>query len=81
MRSRLDQLYPRLPYAAALHGPGREMLGLETQLPRSPTTSGGGAVRAPQEGQLAGCHRGGDERTHVLGRSSQDGQRQLFTQP
>ncbi len=36
VRPRLDQLYPRLPYAAALHSPGREMLGLLTQMPRPP---------------------------------------------
>ncbi len=80
VRPRLDQLYPRLPYAAALHSPGREMIGLETQMPRPPTTSAGGAGRAPQVGQLAGCHRGGDERLTPSGDYLKMGQRQLFTQ-
>jgi hypothetical protein len=42
VRPRLDQLHPRLPYADVLHSPGREMLELDTQMPRPPTPSGGG---------------------------------------
>jgi len=73
VRPLMDRYYPGLPHAAALIGPGSEVLGFDTQMPRPPTTSGGGTGGAPQVGQLAGGHRGGDERTHALGRSPQDG--------
>ncbi len=73
VRPLMDRHYPGLPHAAALIGLGSEVLGFDTQMPRPPTTSGGGTGGAPQVGQLAGGHRGGDERTHALGRSPQDG--------
>jgi hypothetical protein len=73
VRPLMDRHYPGLPHAAALIGPGSEVLGFDTQLPEPPTTSGGGTGGAPQVGQLVGGHRGGDERTHALGRSPQDG--------